>query len=509
MSSKNRTKTGPPGVNPSTSYWQQPSDSIAVLKSTSDLPQDADVVIVGSGISGSSIAYNLLTEKPELKVVMLEARQAASGASGRNGGHTKTATYRSFPENLKEVGEEDAIKVSKFEYDCMAAVHDFIQKQGIDCDGKRCDTVDVFYDQGHLDDAKQSVSRMEKLIGSSHPCSAHTFYSPEETEKNFFCENSLGSVKYEAGSLSAYKFTIGVLKLALNKGLNLQTSTPATSISKQTNDNNKTTWTINTPRGDISTPTLILATNGYTAHLLPKLQDVIVPFRGVVTAQRPGSSVAHQGDLPTTYSFIYKEGYEYMITRPAIELEITTTTTPIANGTSTPSTNNHITPNTPNTYDIVIGGGLTKTLDQGSSEFYTTDDTSAAIPPAIISYLNSTPADFFGLANWGDDHALGRIKHTWSGIMGYSADGHPLVGPIPGEDGLWIDASFQGHGMVLCFLCAKAVVEMLLGRDGKELSSWFPRCFRVSEERMQKKFSGRLVGREIGEAETVNGFDGH
>ncbi|KAJ9650742.1 hypothetical protein H2198_009967 [Neophaeococcomyces mojaviensis] len=504
MTSTNSAKSGPPGASPSVSYWQQPPDPIADLRSSSDLPQDVDLVIVGSGISGSSIAHHLLNEKPELKIVMLEARQAASGASGRNGGHTKTATYRSFLENVQEVGEEDAVKVSKLEYDCMVAVHDFIKQQGMDCDAKQCDTVDIFYDQGHLDEAKIAVAKMEKLIGPSHPCSHHTFYTPEETRKNFFCEDSLGSIKYDAGSLSAYKLTVGILKLALEKGLNLQTTTPATSITKQASEHGKSTWTVSTPRGEIRTPTLVLATNGYTAHLYPKLQDVIVPFRGVVTAQRPGSSVAHQGDLPTTYSFVYKEGYEYMITRPAIDLP--STTTPATNGTSTFTTTANL---SPNTYDIVIGGGLTKTANQGSGEFHTIDDTSSSIPSSIIDYLNTTPADFFGAANWGTDHALGRIKHVWSGIMGYSADGHPLVGPMPGEEGLWIDASFQGHGMVLCWLCAKAFVEMLLGRDGTELKTWFPDCFRVTEERLGKRFSGRLVGREIGEAQTVNGFDGN
>ena len=76
--------------------------------------------------------------------------------------------------------------------------------------------------------------------------------------------------------------------------------------------------------------------------------------------------------------------------------------------------------------------------------------------------------------------------------MGYSADGHPLVGPVPGQSGLYLDASFQGHGMVLCWLCAKACTKMILGKDDDELKSWFPESYRVSKERMQKKFAGRL-----------------
>lgn len=76
---------GLPVDNPTPSYWQDPPDAIADLKRPEQLPKDADIVIVGSGISGATIAHNLLSEQPDLKILMLEARQAASGASGRNG----------------------------------------------------------------------------------------------------------------------------------------------------------------------------------------------------------------------------------------------------------------------------------------------------------------------------------------------------------------------------------------------------------------------------------------
>jgi len=78
----------PPGLprsKPTISYWQDPPDEIADLRSTVDLPNVADIVVIGSGISGSCISNTLLQVLPGSKVVMLEARQAASGASGRNG----------------------------------------------------------------------------------------------------------------------------------------------------------------------------------------------------------------------------------------------------------------------------------------------------------------------------------------------------------------------------------------------------------------------------------------
>lgn len=387
------------------------------------------------------------------------------------GGHTKTASYRSFGENVKQVGAEDAVKIARLEYNCMVAVHDFIRENGIDCDARRCDTVDVFYDSEQWEAAHESVDLMRSLMGSKDPAPEQTFFNSEETAKAFLVPDSLGSLKYEAGSLSAYKLTIGILKLALKKGLNLQCNTPATGISRVENGHQLVRWLVTTPRGTITAKQLVLATNGYTARLYSRLQGVVVPFRGFVTAQRPGQAMPQTG-LETTYSFVYGRGYEYMISRPR--------------GTKFQG-------------DIVIGGGLTKGTNEGADEYGNTDDTVAA-DDRIVQYLLQSTQAYFG-ASWGPDHPDGRLRKSWSGIMGYSGDGYPLVGPVPGEDGLFLDVSFQGHGMVLCFLCANAVTQMIRGRDDEKLSEWFPNAYRVTEERLQKKFQGRL--KVSGAAEAV------
>lgn len=44
-------------------------------------------MIIGAGYTGSSLAYHILEKDVErkLKIVILEAREACSGATGRNG----------------------------------------------------------------------------------------------------------------------------------------------------------------------------------------------------------------------------------------------------------------------------------------------------------------------------------------------------------------------------------------------------------------------------------------
>jgi hypothetical protein len=75
-----------PRANPTISYWQDPPDTeITDYSSSEQVLEAADTLIVGSGITGSLVAWNLLQSQGNGRVVMLEARQACSGATGRNG----------------------------------------------------------------------------------------------------------------------------------------------------------------------------------------------------------------------------------------------------------------------------------------------------------------------------------------------------------------------------------------------------------------------------------------
>ena len=77
---------GLPSQKPTTSFWHsEPSQFLLHHHTTSELPDYADVVIVGSGITGASAARYLAEDgrAKTLSVVMLDAREACWGATGR------------------------------------------------------------------------------------------------------------------------------------------------------------------------------------------------------------------------------------------------------------------------------------------------------------------------------------------------------------------------------------------------------------------------------------------
>src|SRR5882757_4271879 len=88
-----RIPVGLPRQNPTKSCWQNPPQLIADHRTTPTPPSKTTYAIIRPGIAGTAIAYKLLQERPNASIVILEARQASSGATGRNGGHCRVRRY--------------------------------------------------------------------------------------------------------------------------------------------------------------------------------------------------------------------------------------------------------------------------------------------------------------------------------------------------------------------------------------------------------------------------------
>ncbi len=89
------SRSSKPTVPP---FWTIPASPIARHGETSPLPRDAvDVVVIGSGITGTAIAKTLIefvsepdeneagdkSRRRDIRVVMIDARDACSGSTGR------------------------------------------------------------------------------------------------------------------------------------------------------------------------------------------------------------------------------------------------------------------------------------------------------------------------------------------------------------------------------------------------------------------------------------------
>ena len=76
-------------------------------------------------------------------------------------------------------------------------------------------------------------------------------------------------------------------------------------------------------------------------------------------------------------------------------------------------------------------------------------------------------------------------------VMGYSADGLPHIGVVPGKPNQFILAGFTGHGMPQIFLSARGIASMAVeGKDFEETG--VPRIYKTTQARLDCKTNRTL-----------------
>ncbi|KAG1741769.1 FAD dependent oxidoreductase-domain-containing protein [Suillus paluster] len=491
---------GLPIAEPTTSFWTIPAAPVATHQSQENLPSHADVVIIGSGISGASFARTLLEHGNSLHVVMLEAQDACSGATGRNGGHIFAATYHDYEYLKKRVSEDMAKKMMRFRKAHLDEILAVAAEEGI-TEYTQCravEGVDVYFDKPTFREAQRKLQVYQRDMGEY--AGSYTCYEGlSAQEKYHLSPLAVGCIATRAGAIHPYRFVTSILSRLLTdypKEFELHTRAPCTSIDEPTSS--RPFYKLTTARGVITTPHIVHLTNAYAPALLPSLKGAIYPIRETMTAQRPGRNL-HASTLHGRRSFVFfdspRKGFDYLTQLPEGE------------------------------HELMFGAGFESRTDGGADGMYGVH-SAAHVGGAMPIYfgaeswgaeaLPTTPADEkdVGVGSWAE----GRVKAIWSGLLSESADGMPWVGQVhvnvagrkappassapsalidprsntekpksvataaPGE---WIAAGYSGEGMVHAWLSSKAVALMLLGEDLTEVKTWLPELFSVTEERVK------------------------
>lgn len=98
---------------------------------------------------------------------------------------------------------------------------------------------------------------------------------------------------------------------------------------------------------------------------------------------------------------------------------------------------------------LLIGGGRNRFMEQ---EANTTDDR---LNPNVQGVLDAYLKQHF-------PDVKAEVAHRWSGIMGFSLDGLPLVGTLPDRSRVGFAVGFTGHGLAMGAGTAERAVEKLL-----------------------------------------------
>ncbi|KAJ9639838.1 hypothetical protein H2204_003631 [Knufia peltigerae] len=458
---------GLPVENATTPFWLEPVVQHAHHQSPS-LSQTADVVILGSGITGISTALHLSRIAPELKIVMLEARDLTSGATGRNGGHIKAVPWKDYGDIKQTLGRESAIKITRFRLAHLPAL--LSEAASLGESGKaglvrQLETLIACYDRDvWTQDKKKLKEFLDDMPEEQGKWNVHE--DPSDLKKLGLAENCVGCISGRAGAAWPYRFLGAVTSKLLQKGaISLETHTPALSISEH-QASSPYPYCVRTGRGSIQTKHVVHCTNGFVAHLIPGLRGKVCPLRGQMTVQSVPDDFPRYG-AKHSWSAIWDRGFDYICQSPA------------ADGS------------------LYFGGGAFRSGLENDQEIGNVDDSR--LSPQCLSHLETAA----GKAFLGGEGA--RISKKWTGIMGFTMDGLPIVGRASrhvsmrdecraDQGGEWVAAGFNGYGMVHSWLSGKALAFLILGRDS-EVRGWFPvEEFACSQGRLARMSATEFLG---------------
>ena len=343
------------------------------------IPDQCDVVVIGGGVMGCSSAYHLAKEG--MDVVLYEMRNIASGASGRCGGMVVQLYGREL--NIDKTVERLALtkENNRMLLDLQEELGDFeFRIRG---------SLDVFMEEKEVEEGKRLYDVQRKLGDDEIE-----FLDAKQTRAVMpsLPDSVLGS-RYRAsdGNLNPFKFCHVMAKAAKKLGVRVFTHTKVEEIL----ENNGIVKGVRTPFGETKAKWVINATNAWASKLTPEIAITPVRQLAMVTERVP--------DLKCCPFEIPAPGY-------------------YAWGTTQTKSGN-----------IVVGGPGTmekerfKEMDDHFDEKVTLSETAEC-----AKYLKVLMPKLKEI----------NIIRVWAGAMGFTQDGIPNIGFVPGKEGLIIVAGF-------------------------------------------------------------------
>lgn len=268
-------------------FWLRCGQPLANYRSRPELPDTADIVIIGAGLTGAAAAYHLAVEAPATRVIVLDQGNPAGEASGRNGGN-----FELFPENSVGVYEGLArersaflrrryprlpIEVVQAESERQASVvlglslrnrdllKHIILREQIDCDFAPCGWLHLASteeeEQGLCDEVMLAARHGERI----------ELWSRRKIRNEFGFESAyLGRFIPGDGTYHPFKYVCGLLQCALRAGVELYTHVRVTRIASVSGDEHH----LVTEGGSIIARRVVVATNAFTSALLPELRAI-------------------------------------------------------------------------------------------------------------------------------------------------------------------------------------------------------------------------------------------
>src|SRR3954469_20189937 len=369
------------------SYWlAEPRSPLAAPADRSAGP--VDVAIVGGGVTGCACALRLA--EAGRRVRLFEAREIAGGASGRNGGFALRGGAPAYNVARRDLGPERAralwVLTERYVDRLERLAGDAFRRTGslrLAADAGERAELEAEYEA--LREDGFAAEWRDELPAPLAGRFAGAIFNPPD------------------GSLQPAHWVRRLAARAAEAGVEFREHERVESLEL------------------LKAEQVVVATDGYTAGLLPGLDAVVTPTRGQVVVTAP----LERRLYPCPH--YARHGYDYW----------------------------HQTPDG----RLVAGGSRDKALEiEETAEEATTPLIQGHLERFVTELLGEPPT----------------ITHRWAGIFGSTPDRLPLVGRMPGHDGVWVSVGYSGHGNVMGLACGELVAHAILGKAAPELDLFDP-----------------------------------
>lgn len=236
---------------------------------------EAGVVVVGAGYAGLSAAL-ALTEAGE-RVVVLEAGQPGSGASGRNGGQVIAGLRHHEADLVARLGA-GAGAAHRFGGGDAAAVFALVARLGIDCDAIQGGWLQVADTAAGLAEGARRARAWERLGVLVQ------VLGPDEVAALAGTRAYGGGwLDPRGGTVQPLSYARGLARAAMAAGAAVHGGSAAVSVRRV-----GAAWLVQTAGGSVTAPKLLLATNALTDGLWPGLRRMVLPVWSFQVATEPG-----------------------------------------------------------------------------------------------------------------------------------------------------------------------------------------------------------------------------
>jgi glycine/D-amino acid oxidase-like deaminating enzyme len=261
-----------------TNYWL---DSLTMPAGTAgNLPERADVAVIGAGFTGLSAARTLA--RRGAAVAVLEANTIGWGASSRNGGMVLTGLKLGAETLAARYGMQTAKRMYAASLSAIDLVERIVSEENIDCNFSRRGHLELACKPSHFEGYERSIE-----------LAAREFNHSLKIIPKAQLQSEIGSAIYHGGmvdeasaGLNPARYVAGLGRAAIKAGACIYERARVENIVRAAH-HGEAGFRLSTSRGPIFARDVLIGTSGYTSKATPMLHKRIVPIGSFIIATQP------------------------------------------------------------------------------------------------------------------------------------------------------------------------------------------------------------------------------